>query len=342
MVTIAGIPIESDAYTACYYEALRRAGARVIKGDLSGRWLLANRRRVDFLHLHWPSFFYSDRSAIAGTKKFVRFVLLLALARLCGIRLLWTAHNLYPHERSRLEFLDSLGRRILVSLSHRVFAHGESAATIVAREFPGARSKLVTIPHGHWIGHYADETDRADARARLGISSDQFVFLSFGSCREYKNLEHLIRSFQKEDIGESALWVVGRFQDAGYAARVRRQIDQRPQRIHLVERYVPDDEIQHYLAACNVVVLAYAEVLTSGGAMLGISFGRPVVAPRLGHLQDVIDPKCGLLYDPADPGNLSHAMALVHGQNFDEAFIRRHARKFDWQIAALRTISALQ
>jgi len=342
MLTIVGIPIGPDAYTACYYEALQRAGARVIRGDLSGRWLLANRRSTDYLHLNWPSFFYWDRSAIASLGKFVRFVLLIALARLCGIRLLWTAHNLYPHDRSRIAFLDRLGRTILVSLSHRVFAHGDSAAAIVAREFPRARGKLVSIPHGHWIGHYADETDRATARARLGIPPDQFVFLSFGSCREYKNLEHLTWSFQKGTFGKAALWIVGRFQEAGYAARVRRQIDQQPQCIRIVDRFVPDEEIQYYLAACNVVVLAYADVLTSGSAMLAISFGRPVIAPRLGHLQDVIGPQCGFLYEPSDAGGLTHAMAFVQGRKFDEALIRQHAHNFDWRDAAMKTISALQ
>lgn len=342
MPTIIGIPNGPDAYTSCFYEALQRSGANVVHGGFSGRWLLANRQGVDYLHLHWPSFFYNDRSVLVSLKNFVRFVLLLVLTRICGIRLLWTAHNLYPHDRNKIVFLDWLGRRILVSLSFRVFAHGQSAASIVAREFPSVRQRLVTIPHGNWIEYYPDGCSCEAARARLGVPGGQFVFLFFGSCREYKNLDYLIKCFQSGPFGEAALWIVGRFQDAEYYARVRTQLNIRPARIHLEDRFVPNDELQVYFAACNVMVLPYAEILTSGTAMLSISFGRPVIAPRLGHLQDVITPDCGVLYDPSDKAGLSNAMQHVQGVQFDGALIRKHARNFEWQDAALKTISALQ
>jgi beta-1,4-mannosyltransferase len=341
-VAIAGVPMAADAYTACYYQALQYEGAEVVEGELSGRWLVSHRGRLDYLHLHWPSFLYRDSGVAAGLARFMRFALLLALARLCRIRLLWTAHNLYPHERSHPAMLDRMGRTMLIRLCHRVFAHGECAAAIVAREFPAVRDKLVVIPHGHWIDYYAHGTDRVTARARLGIPQDQYVFLSFGSCREYKNLEHLVRSFQQIAPRGSALWIVGRFQDEAYAERVRRQIEERPRGIRLVNSYVPDEDVQYYFHACDSVVLAYADVLTSGGAMLALGFGRPVIAPRLGHLQDVIDAGCGILYEPREPEGLARAMEVAAGRNFDDAAILQHARRFDWRDAAARTLSALQ
>jgi beta-1,4-mannosyltransferase len=338
---IAGIPIGPDAYTICFYDALRLAGASIVNGDLSGRWLLAQRGRVDYLHLHWPSFLYRKARPLNSVFGFGRFVLLLALARLCGLRLLWTAHNLYPHERTRPAFLDELGRALLIRMCHKVFAHGDSAAAIVAREFPAVRGKLVIIPHGNWINHYACNTDRASARARLGIPDEDLVFLSFGSCREYKNLEHLVRSFQRKVAGDASLWIVGRFQTAEYAKRVKRQIDERPQGIRLVDAFIPDEQVQHYFVACDVVVLAYAEVLTSGSAMLALGFGRPIVAPRLGHLEDVIDDPSGVLYDPAEPDGLANAMMAASKRKFEESAIVKHARRFDWRDAAARTLSAL-
>ena len=44
--------------------------------------------------------------------------------------------------------------------------------------------------------------------------------------------------------------------------------------------FVPDGEVQHYLLAADAVVLPFKEILTSGSAMLALSFGRPVVAPH--------------------------------------------------------------
>jgi glycosyltransferase involved in cell wall biosynthesis len=296
---------------------------------------------ADYLHLHWPSFAYRDRSAIGGLSKFLRFVALLGVTRVCGIRILWTAHNLYPHDRSKIPFLDRLGRRILVLLSFRIFAHGKSAASIVAREFPRARGKLVTIPHGNWIGYLADGCSRADARARLGIPAAQYVFLFIGLCKEYKNLESLVSCFQDGPFSDAALWIVGQFQDPEYHARVQARVARQPRGVRIEDRFVADEELQYYLRACDVVTLPYTDVLTSGTAMLAMSFGRPVVAPRLGYLHDVINDDCGHLYDPVDPEGLSRAMQSARQRGFDESAIRRHARDFDWQDAAQATLSAL-
>ena len=76
--------------------------------------------------------------------------------------------------------------------------------------------------------------------------------------------------------------------------------------------------------------------------MLAISFGRPVIAPRLGHLQDVINPECGILYNPSDAEGLSRAMQHVQDYHFDDAVIRQHARSFEWRDAAMKTILALE
>ncbi|MEZ4597387.1 MAG: glycosyltransferase [Chloroflexota bacterium] len=47
---------------------------------------------------------------------------------------------------------------------------------------------------------------------------------------------------------------------------------------------VPDDRMQVFLRAADVMVLPYRDVLTSGSAILAMTFGLPVVAPRIGCL----------------------------------------------------------
>jgi glycosyltransferase involved in cell wall biosynthesis len=69
-------------------------------------------------------------------------------------------------------------------------------------------------------------------------------------------------------------------------------------------------------------------------AMVGLGFGRPVVAPRLGGLPDVVDEGSGLLYDPTRPDALAAAMDRVRGLRFSEAAIRDHARSFRWEDTA--------
>lgn len=340
-ISIIGIPIGPDAYTICYYAALTTCGASVNQGDLSGRWLSHQRGSANYLHLNWPSFHYQNKSAMVSLVKFCRFAILLIYARLCGLQLLWTAHNLYPHDDNRVPGLHWLGRRLVIFLSHKIFVHGTYAAATVAREFAGAANKLTVIPHGHWIDYYPNTLSREAARARLGIPSDQTVFLFVGLCKQYKNLEYLISTFQSASLANSALWIVGTFPDDEYFARVKALQARLPDGIYIEPRFIPDDELQLYLKSCSVVVLPYMDILTSGSAMLAIGFGRPVVAPCIGHLRDVIDSTCGVLYDPSEPDGLARAMHVARDRDFDETLIQDHARTYTWHEAATTSIGAI-
>ena len=96
-----------------------------------------------------------------------------------------------------------------------------------------------------------------------------------------------------------------------------------------------------YLAACDAVVAPYRETLTSGTAMLAMSFGRPLVSIASGHLLDVIDRETGELYDAADASGLRDALDRIRRRAFDESRILEHARRFTFDDAAARMVDAL-
>jgi beta-1,4-mannosyltransferase len=80
-------------------------------------------------------------------------------------------------------------------------------------------------------------------------------------------------------------------------------------RTHL--RFVPDADVQRFLKAADFVVLPYRDVLTSGGALLALSFGRPLVVPRRGCLAELERERCAIAYNPDDPGALRAALATA-------------------------------
>src|SRR5262249_23292444 len=115
--------------------------------------------------------------------------------------------------------------------------------------------------------------------------------------------------------------------DAGRAERVR---------LHL--RHVRDAEVQVFLNAADLVVLPYRAVLTSGAAMLALSFGRGIVAPRVGCLADLERSGAAILYDPAAPDGLPGALARA--LDADPVALgeraRRFARSLSWDAIARR------
>ncbi|NJN14411.1 MAG: glycosyltransferase [Planctomycetes bacterium] len=332
---LMGFPASGDQYTSALYRALREQGIEVVEGIYAGRWLSANLRDIDYVHLHWPSFLYNSSTIPKTLKAALRFLYLLQLMRMRGARLIWTAHNLYPHKTSRIPFLDHYFRRKVLAQSRFVVVHGETPARMVAETFDISPSKLRVIHHGHFLDHYPPTMTAGAARGELGLDESDEVFLFIGGCLPYKNVEGLVEAFQRIERPGRKLVIAGRFREPSYRALVDRRIADQPRGISVHDGYIPDDRIQVFALAANVVVLPFKEILTSGSAILALGFGRPVVAPRMGHLIDVIGTERGVLYEGSDPGTLAAAMERAAATRYDPEALRAFAATLTWESAAL-------
>jgi beta-1,4-mannosyltransferase len=333
-ISLIAFPRRGNGYVDCFYAAVEGLGVEVREGRFSWRWLLKHVRNADYIHIHWPSYFYAAPQRRKCLRDFAKFLFLLTLARLRGARLVWTIHNIYPHDRCVIPQLDILARRLLVKLSVLFFIHCSCAEAGVLREFPALARRIVQIQHGHWIGYYPNTIECSAARSLLALRENEFVFLFLGFCRPYKNLETLINVFEHLP-GKPVLLVAGQFQDAAYEAAIRAAVHRSPGRIMLHPGFVRDEDLQIYLRACNVVVTPYTEILTSGSAILALSFGRPVIAPAIGCLKELIVEGCGFLYDSSQrPEGLRHAMQASMEAKFDETHIMAEASKLDWRGSA--------
>jgi beta-1,4-mannosyltransferase len=340
-ISLIAFPRKGDSYVECFYPPLEALGVKVQQGEMSGRWLLKHLRNVDYIHIHWPSFLYEEPKRRKCLRNFGLFLFFLTLAWWRGARLIWTIHNLYPHKRCIIPQFDILARRLLVKFGTLFFVHGSSCEATVLREFPTLAGRIVLIEHGNWIGCYPNTIACNTARSRLGLTENEFVFLFIGSCLPYKNLEGLICAFEKLP-GNPALVIAGKFQDAAYETEIKKAISSSKSRIILHSGFVRDEDIQIYLRACNAVATPYKEILSSGSAILALSFGRPVIAPAIGCLKDLIVEGCGFLYDPSQrPENLRDAMRAAMEAKFDERYIISEALKLDWGRSARIAVDSL-
>jgi len=327
---------DQNGYTVCFHAALQRAGLELHRARWSGRWLLSNVRRGDVISLDWPSFhYYHPLARPAMWLNVVRFFIIMLALRLRGATIVWTAHNLYPHDGGRAEPAHRVGRYIVTRLASLVGVHGQSSAAEVQREFGVSSSRLVLLEHGNWVGFYPNTVTREAARATLNIAPGAFVFLFVGMCEPYKNLEHLIHS-HADLQDDSLLWIVGHFRSAAYYEQVTQAaaLSALAQQCTIRNEFVPSENLQLYLNACDVVVLPYREVLTSGAAMLALSFGRPVVAPRMGTLEELLTDECGVLYDPRSDAALADAMRTARMRRFSAQAIVTRAQQFSWDRSA--------
>jgi glycosyltransferase involved in cell wall biosynthesis len=166
------------------------------------------------------------------------------------------------------------------------------------------------------------------------VGEREYLYVFFGRCRPYKGLEALIEAFAAAPP-PARLLIVGNFASPAYLASISALARPVPG-VEIVPRSIPDADIQLYLNAADCVVLPYRAVLTSGAALLAMSFGRPVIAPDLGAMRDHVDADCGLLYPAEQPLGLQLAMRDVRLRSFDADLILERARRFTWpQMAGL-------
>ncbi|KKG92340.1 glycosyltransferase family 4 protein [Methanosarcina mazei] len=188
--------------------------------------------------------------------------------------------------------------------------HSESDKQLVAERYAIAPEKIHVIPHGLY-DQYGELLDIEEARKNLSIN-DEFVILSFGLIRKYKGTPYLIRAFEQlppEILEKSRLLIVGEIWED--RKELFDQINASPahDKITLIDEYVPDDRVNIYFSAADVVVLPYLRASQSGIAHIAMSFGKPVVVSEVGGLKESMAGYEGTFFVP--PGDVESIRGAV-------------------------------
>jgi glycosyltransferase involved in cell wall biosynthesis len=299
-------------------------------------------RDVDVLHLHWlHAYFHAPWAPLFYLRAAVLVVQLLVL-RLLGVRVVWTLHNLTSHESPTVAGEAAFKRLFVTHLCDAVVVHCDVAVDRAVETYglsPAARAKLHVVPHGHYLDQYETEGDASAARADLDLPRDATVLLFFGMIRPYKNVPALIETFSRVANADDYLLVAGNPHTDEVHEAVERAAAA-DDRVRTRLEYVPDDDARTYMLAADAVVLPFRDTLTSGSAVLAMSFGRAFVSPAIGCLPALVGDDGGaVLYDPDDPEGLAEALRSLAELDLAAMGARNRERiaANDWDTIADRT-----
>jgi len=286
----------------------QRADATI--AQKASRLLVYYARLIRYAAVAKPKTFH-----ILWNNKFQFFdrTLLMLFYKLCGKKIVFTAHNVNAGKRDANDgLLNRLTLRIQYRLSDHIFVHTEKMKKELLEDF-GVRERSVTvIPFG--INNSVPCTDltSVQAKCQLGISRGERAVLFFGNIGPYKGLEFLVAAFQ-QIAGKNAdyrLMIVGKVRGGAerYMEEIQRAIKCDASRERITQRieYIPDDQTEVYFKAADVLVLPYTRVSQSGVLFLGYNFGLPVIAADVGSLREnIIAGKTGFLCRPGDSVDLA-------------------------------------
>lgn len=324
----------NDLYCRLFYKSLEKYDVKVIYHELDLNWFLNNREKIDFVHFHWPEFYYSSPQKLTQIYLTIKLSIFLLVIKFFNKKIIWTAHNAYPHNVIEPNFIEFISRLSMVLFANLIFVHSATSKGIITKNFPFSSNKICVIKHGNYINYYLNDITFFEARRSLKINKDAYIYLFIGACKPYKGLETLIEAFRRVEGEKNVLLIVGHFLDKAYYEKISNSISKKYKEkkdIILIDKYIPDHEIQYYLNASNVLVLPYRNILTSGTALLGLSFGIPIIAPQKGFFVDLIENNSlGLLYDGTSVKDLARKMHKIKSLKFSKKQIIKHTRKFDW------------
>lgn len=299
---------------------------------------------AEVLHILWNNKFqHFDRT------------LLMLYYRAFGRRIAHTAHNVNAARRDgRDTALNRLTLRIQYRLCDHIFVHTQKMHDELRNDFGVPSQRISVIPFGI-NSEFPDTTlTGAQARERLGLAPDDKVMLFFGQIAPYKGLEYLVDALPAllQSDPRLKLVIAGKVK-AGHEAYWQRnqQLLQVPgvrKRVLTHVKFIPDDDVELYFKAADVLVMPYVQIFQSGVPFLAFNYGLPVVATDVGALrEDVVEGINGFLCEAQSPQALAGAVKAFFGSALyrelpaRRATIRDHANEHhSWRTVAEITEAA--
>jgi len=133
-------------------------------------------------------------------------------------------------------------------------------------------------------------------------------FLFVGRISPYKGIEYAVRAFKS---------VCDRFPEIHFViagsgnAYFKEEITDNG-RIHLLNRYIPNDEMADLISGADFIVCPYTDATQSGVIHTAFAFGKPVVASAVGEIPSTIEHgRTGLLTKPCDVQGIEKAITTL-------------------------------
>lgn len=205
------------------------------------------------------------------------------LRKHCDAKIGFVVENYISHEK---RWFDHYWSKKTLDKADFFISHSKYIGKCI-KENHEAKLYTTTLPVYHLFD--LDQWDSLSAKKQLGLQSGK-VILYFGLIRHYKGLDRLLHSFETimKDHPETWLLIAGEFYDD--PAKYDEIIVSHPyaDRIKLVADFIPNEEVEMYFKACDVVCLPYRNASQSGIQMIAYGFGKPVVITNVGGLSETV------------------------------------------------------
>ena len=239
------------------------------------------------------------------------------------------ADNIIPHEHRPGDrpLTNYFMQRIdgLIAMSQSVLRDGNSFRTNLPQGF---------CPHPIF-DNYGEKLSFDVAKQKLNLDINTRYLLFFGFIRDYKGLDMLISAFADERLRKFPvkLLVAGEYYSSPEPYLKAIKDNNLEDFIELRTDFIPDDEVNLYFSAADIVVQPYKSATQSGVTQIGYHFNKPMLVTNVGGLSEIIsDGKIGYVVEP-DSQRIANALVDFYENDRIAEFesnIIEEKKKFSW------------
>lgn len=176
---------------------------------------------------------------------------------------------------------------------------------------------------------------REKALEELGLSAEYRYILFFGIIRHYKGLDLLLEAFagKRFETLPVKLMVAGEYYEDKKPYTDLIENKQLYDRLVVHDFFIPDNRVNLYFCACDIVAQPYRSATQSGVTQIAYHFEKPMLVTNTGGLAEIVPhQKCGYVVAP-EPGSIGDALFDFFDNQRSEQFtegIKTEKQKFGW------------
>ena len=176
---------------------------------------------------------------------------------------------------------------------------------------------------------------RNEALQKLKLDPQFNYILFFGFIRDYKGLDILLEAFADERLQKLPLKLImaGEFYskpDKYLQLITNLKLENR---IILKTDFIPNEEVNLYFCAANIVVQPYKSATQSGVTQIGFHFHKPMLVTNVGGLSEIIlHNQMGYVVEPVPIEIVDSLVDFFENQREDQFSnkVEEQKQKFAW------------
>ena len=289
-----------------FYKNIFKSKFRVISGI---KWIIGTILSV----------FHARFSGISIFHFHIFYTNILVLFNLLFVKILFGKVVLTVHDVSSFSNSSnsSVIGKLVYKLTDRIITHNEFSKSEIINVNANLSSCISIVPHGNYTPFINVQYDKEKSKEQLSIPNNRRILLFFGMIKKVKGLEFLLSALKSviKQNPDVLLVIAGKPWENNFSA-YQKIIDENnlSEYILLHAKFIPQEDVEHYYCASDLVVLPYKKIYQSGVLMMALSYERPVLVSDLPPLKEIIsDNENGFLFKTENVSDLSAKLNSILG-----------------------------